>query len=335
MSRDSPSRTLSAPTTLPQQPPASASTLATASPPSLAKRDGTCGDGRHNCLDINQPDACCDNQSYCFVNKSNEAGCCAIGSNCPDDSLCKSDFYYCTTTLTLSGVTAGGNSTTKGCCGRQCPQTSYYLCPSSLGGKCCPFDADCQAGGNCVMKRTASSTPPTTTPTTTTPSDACPTCSPVASVIEFDGLSSGAKAGIGVGVALGTSLLIALLVSIFVVYRRRAAARRDKFAAPDAANRAELTGTEVQVPRGSDGSQHAHASDANATLVEMAENQASPTPQPERPVSPWEGANVETIDGLFELDGSQQVVHTCDAPEPAPPPEPEPNVCFPSHLGKR
>lgn len=174
---------------------------------------------------------------------------------------------------------------------------------------------------------------PTTT-ATSTPPDACPTCSPVASVIEFDGLSSGAKAGIGVGVALGTSLLIALLVSIFVVYRRRAAARRDKFAAADAANRAELTGTEVQVPRGSDGSQHAHASDANATLVEMAENQASPTPQPERPVSPWEGANVETIDGLFELDGSQQVVHTCDAPEPAPPPEPEPNVCFPSHLGK-
>ncbi|KAK9445544.1 hypothetical protein VB005_00656 [Metarhizium brunneum] len=318
MSRDSPSRTLSAPTTLPQQPPAStsASTLAAASPPSLAKRDGTCGDGHHNCLDINQPDACCNNQSYCFVNKSNEAGCCAIGSNCPDDSLCKSDFYYCTTTLALSGVTAGGNSTTttRGCCGRQCPQTSYYLCPSSLGGKCCPFNADCQAGGNCVMKRTASPTMPTTT-ATTTPAHACPTCSPV-SVIEFDGLSSGAKAGIGVGVALGTSLLIALLVSLFVLHRRRAAARRDKFAAEmDAATRAELTGTEVQVAQGPD---------ANATLVEMAENQASP----------WEGANVETIDGLFELDGSQQVVHTCDAPEPAPPPEPEPNVCFPSHLGK-
>ncbi|KID76289.1 uncharacterized protein G6M90_00g076410 [Metarhizium brunneum] len=323
MSRDSPSRTLSAPTTLPQQPPASA--LAAASPPSLAKRDGTCGNGHHNCLDINQPDACCDNQSYCFVNKSNEAGCCAIGSNCPDDSLCKSDFYYCTTTLALGGVTAGGNSTTKGCCGRQCPQTSYYLCPSSLGGKCCPFDADCQAGGNCVMTRTASPTKPTTT-ATTTPADACPTCSPAVSVIEFDGLSSGAKAGIGVGVALGTSLLIALLVSLFVLHRRRAAARRDKFAAEmDAANRAELTGTEVQVAQGPD---------ADATLVEMAENQASPDPQPERPVSPWEGANVETIDGLFELDGSQQVVHTCDAPEPAPPPPPEPNVCFPSHLGK-
>ncbi|KID98900.1 hypothetical protein MAJ_04995, partial [Metarhizium majus ARSEF 297] len=328
MSRDSPSRTLSAPTTLPQQPPASTSTLA-ASPPSLAKRDGTCGDGHHNCLDINQPDACCDNQSYCFINKSNEAGCCAIGSNCPDDSLCKSDFYYCTTTLTPGGVTAaGGNSTTKGCCGRQCPQT-YYLCPSSLGGKCCPFDADCQAGGNCVMKRTASPTMPTTTATSTTHAGACPTCSPV-SVIEFDGLSSGAKAGIGVGVALGTSLLIALLVSIFVLHRRRAAARRDKFAA-DAANRAELTGTEVQVPQGSDGSERAQASDANATLVEMAENQASPPAPSERPVSPWESATVETIDGLFELDGSQ--VHTCDAPEPAPPPS-EPNVCFPSHLAK-
>lgn len=178
---------------------------------------------------------------------------------------------------------------------------------------------------------------PTTTATTATPADACPTCSPV-SVIEFDGLSSGAKAGIGVGVALGTSLLIALLVSIFVLHRRRVAARRDKFAA-DAANRAELTGTEVQ-PEGTaqaagSNSSGGQASDANATLVEMAENQATPAPPSERPVSPWESANVETIDGLFELDGSQ--VHTCDAPEPAPPPPPpppEPNVCFPSHLAK-
>ncbi|KAG8418270.1 hypothetical protein J3459_006445 [Metarhizium acridum] len=322
MSLDSPSRTLSAPTTLPKQSPtsASASTPAAGSPPLLARRDGTCGDGHHNCLDIKQPGACCDNQSYCFVDKSNEAGCCRIGSNCDDTSPCKSEFYYCTTTL--GGITAG-NSTTRGCCGRQCPQTSYYLCPPSLGGKCCPFDADCQADGNCVMKRTASSSPPTGTTTLVD--------SPTgASVIEFDGLSSGAKAGIGVGVALGTSLLIALLAWSLVLCRRRAAAHRDKFA--DAAGRAELTGTEVPAsgPGGQAAGGGSQASDANATLVEMAENEASP-PRPERPASPWESANVEAIDGLFELDGAASQV---PVPEPPPPPPPEPNVCFPSHLEK-
>ncbi|KHN96660.1 uncharacterized protein MAM_05603 [Metarhizium album ARSEF 1941] len=286
MSPDSPSRTrtraVSAPTKPHKPPPTSAA--ARGSPPRLARRDQTCGDGHHNCLDINQPDRCCSNQNYCYVNAAGEARCCPVGSNCVADSPCKSEFYFCTTTL--SGLAAANaanaaNATTQGCCGRKCPQTSYYLCPSSLGGKCCPYDADCQADGNCVMKRAA--------PSTTTP-----TGPDAMSVVELGGLSPGAKAGVGVGVALGTSLLIALAAWSFALCRRRRA-RRANAARDSVANRAEMTGSLARAP-----------------AVEMAEDEPEPDaagPGPERP-------HVESFDGPFELDASSQA----HAPESDPGP---------------
>ncbi|TWU72490.1 hypothetical protein ED733_001275 [Metarhizium rileyi] len=327
----SPSRTLSAPT----KPHKGWHTSAIGSIALLAKRDNICGDNLHNCLDISQPQQCCDDQSYCYINKYNEARCCPIGSNCIADSLCKSDYYYCTTVL--SSVTVG-NSTTQGCCGRKCPQTSYYLCPSDLGGKCCPYGSNCQAGGNCIMKQT----PSTTTRVPSSGPGTCSTCTPTGAdnvtVIEVDHLSSGAKAGIGVGVALGTSLLIALLAWSYILYRRhrRQKDHGEKF--PDAANLSELVGTGTPLdPAGRNApatatatrdqaaTERSESTDPNAEPVEMASTQASP-PDREPSTSPWENANVETIDGLFELDASQ--VH---APPASPPPEP--NVYFPSHLG--
>jgi hypothetical protein len=293
-------------------------------------------------LDINRADQCCDNESYCYVNLSNEPRCCPVGSNCVADSPCKSDYYYCTTTLTSLTT---GNSTTQGCCGRRCPQTSYYLCPPDLGGKCCPFDTDCQAGGNCLKKETASTTLPSSSGTLS------PTVSETVSVVSTDRLSSGAKAGIGVGIALGTSLLIGLLAWCIILHRRRrrrqARDHNEKF--PNPATRAELMGTNAPEnvqdtspePRRAPQEQQAGqvpdpepepAPEPGAGPVEMASDEAAPAEQErQRPASPWEtGAHVDSIDGLFELDGLQ--IHLGEPLTTTT--TPEPNVCFPNHLDK-
>ncbi|KAK5992398.1 hypothetical protein PT974_05802 [Cladobotryum mycophilum] len=131
----------------------------------FVKRDGSCGAGNHGCLDINYPTRCCANDSYCYVNKANEPKCCPIGSNCVNDSFCSSTAFFCystitpTTTAATAIISNGGVQTQAGCCNRQCPQTSYYLCPSSLGGGCCPFGSECQNGGHCVSTKTAEPTP--------------------------------------------------------------------------------------------------------------------------------------------------------------------------------
>ncbi|UNI20769.1 hypothetical protein JDV02_006828 [Purpureocillium takamizusanense] len=138
--------------------------------PQLARRDGNCGAGFHNCLDVGFAGSCCENTHYCYVNKQSQPRCCPIGSNCVSDSNCSSDRFQCTSTATVAvtvTVTATASSTNTntdaavvtvfttasaqvGCCGRACPQTSQYLCPKDLGGACCSFGFDCRSGGQCV-----------------------------------------------------------------------------------------------------------------------------------------------------------------------------------------
>ncbi|PNY28846.1 Uncharacterized protein TCAP_01233, partial [Tolypocladium capitatum] len=215
----------------------------------LLKRDGKCGDGRHDCLDIKHGDQCCDNSSYCYVDKAGDPRCCPIGSNCVDDTICKSDKYQCKGTVTTSGVVKTGQD---GCCGRRCPQTSYYLCAASLGGKCCPYGAECQAGGNCIAGRTPSNTAlPTPAAGSCTASQTkcadgtgccgqqqhctrvsgtayCAAGSPtntndkaVGGGVTDKGLSGGAKAGIGVAAAAAGSLLVGAVAWLCVSKRRQ------------------------------------------------------------------------------------------------------------------
>lgn len=145
-------------------------------------------------------------------------------------------------------------------------------------------------------------------------------------------LSSGAKAGIGVGIALGTSLLIALLAWGFILYkrhRRQVKEQNEKY--PDPTNRSELMGAanpqDNQHATG-DAADTGDGADVSAP-VEMCSDEASP-PEQERSASPWEtGARVESIEGLFELDGLEVLDR-----DPSPSPPPQPNIYFPSHLDK-
>lgn len=267
--------------------------------PRLALRDGSCGTGAHGCkshtspkfhisysqirtlkrllgLDIGRSDRCCNNDSYCYIDKTGEPRCCPVGSNCVGDSNCKSEAYYCTVTTTISG---GFTTDQKGCCNRKCPQTSYYLCPPDLGGKCCPYGSDCQAGGNCLEKKTASPTSVTggvTTGTCVSCSDQtagsgpaccsrssnCSSASQTGTCVIADGdatsdhiLSSGAKTGIGMGVGIGTSIIFGILVWLCISKRRRRGQRtiagdngtEKRKAAPDCA---EMIGTVPQATKG-------------------------------------------------------------------------------------
>ncbi|KAL7926235.1 hypothetical protein ACQKWADRAFT_282132 [Trichoderma austrokoningii] len=135
----------------------------------LAKRDGSCGDNSHPCLDIGHGDSCCDNNSYCFLDTSFQPKCCGIGLTCAPTNPCPASAVRCTvtTTLTLTStssptktrgkettITSKSTSVITGCCGRACPATSQYLCAKTLGGNCCPFGTNCQEDGNCVFVKT-------------------------------------------------------------------------------------------------------------------------------------------------------------------------------------
>ncbi|PNP43448.1 hypothetical protein TGAMA5MH_04906 [Trichoderma gamsii] len=135
----------------------------------LSKRDGSCGDNSHPCLDIGHGDICCNNDSYCFLDTSFKPKCCGIGLTCAPANPCAASAVRCTvtTTLTLTStsslsksqgkettVTSKSTSVITGCCGRSCPGTSQYLCAKSLGGNCCPFDTNCQEDKNCVFVKT-------------------------------------------------------------------------------------------------------------------------------------------------------------------------------------
>ncbi|KAL6702101.1 hypothetical protein J3F84DRAFT_24142 [Trichoderma pleuroticola] len=245
----------------------------------LFKREGSCGDDAHSCLDIGHGDRCCNNKSYCYLNTSDEPKCCAIGQACTSDNPCPATAVRCsvTRTVTITSTSSAATRTTSrapvvtrttttvltGCCGRACPQTSFYLCAASLGGNCCPFDSNCQAGGHCVSTRT--SPPPGLTPV----AEGCTTgqfrcsdgngccnngqactsfggsayCSTATggptSTLEVGGdsgsnsgssssggLSPGAEAGIAVGAVVGGGLIVAAAVWFYLTKRRAAAERR-------------------------------------------------------------------------------------------------------------
>lgn len=141
----------------------------------LMRRDGSCGSGEHPCMcsciadgtppartglltnprepgsDINST-LCCANTEYCMINETTlEAECCDLGSTC--GSSCGDAQYYSviTTTQTTSGTTTG---TAAACIGRRCSSTNY-LCPASMGGKCCAFGLECGASGQCYQSVTA------------------------------------------------------------------------------------------------------------------------------------------------------------------------------------
>ncbi|KAK7403816.1 hypothetical protein QQX98_010413 [Neonectria punicea] len=214
----------------------------------LAKRDVDCGEEHHSCLDVGFGDECCENDSYCYVNRDGKAKCCPIGSNCSADSDCDSTAYFCTRTVTASGTPTAR----EGCCGRKCRETSLYLCASSLGGNCCAYGAECRAGGEC-----ASTQKPSKSALLTPIEDGCTTsqhkcadgsgccdnwqhCTEVSSTgycaagnpsesisvvpepgSEDDSLSNGAKAGIGIGAVVGTSIIVGCLTWLCISKRRQ------------------------------------------------------------------------------------------------------------------
>ncbi|KAK0387179.1 hypothetical protein NLU13_5492 [Sarocladium strictum] len=219
----------------------------------IIKRVGTCGSGRHPCLDVRRGDRCCADSTYCFINREGDAKCCPIGNDCRDNNPCRSDSFFCTQFSTVSGTTRGQ----EGCCGKQCPSTSFYLCPSSLGGNCCSYGSECREGGHCVRDlEPTTSAAPTLIPvpegcttsqykcedgegccnidqkcTELSNTAYCASGTPTGSNIEFidgddedgdgGGLSVGAQAGIGIGTTVGSGLLIGLLVWFFISRRRK------------------------------------------------------------------------------------------------------------------
>ncbi|KAI5467111.1 hypothetical protein BGZ63DRAFT_17395 [Mariannaea sp. PMI_226] len=214
----------------------------------FAKRAGTsCGDDKHSCLDVGFGDGCCDNDSYCYVNRSGDLKCCPIGSNCVDDSPCNSTAYFCTRTVTTGSTPVAR----PGCCGRRCPETSLFLCAASLGGGCCSYGADCRANGACAATKTASESNTLTLIAEgecTASQHKCADgtgccedgqhctqvsgtgyCAPgnitesMNAVPDPDkaGLSNGAKAGIGIGAVVGASIIVGGLTWLCISHRRQ------------------------------------------------------------------------------------------------------------------
>ncbi|KAL6815632.1 hypothetical protein GGI42DRAFT_348572 [Trichoderma sp. SZMC 28013] len=308
----------------------------------LFKREGSCGDNAHSCLDIGHGDRCCNNNSYCYKNTSDEPRCCAIGSACTSDNPCPATAVRCsvTHTVTITSTSSGATRTTTsrasvitrttttvltGCCGRACPQTSFYLCASSLGGNCCPFDSNCQAGGHCVSTKT--SPPPGLTPVAegcTTSQFRCSdgngccnngqTCTsfagsaycstatggPTSTLVaggddpgsgssSSGGLSPGAEAGIAVGAVVGGGLIVAAAVWFYLTKRRAAAEHR-------VYNDASL--------------QSGGASAAAPGDIPMANTQLSPQAQPQR----WTMVSSVTPSGAVTDAGT--VRSPSSAPDP-------------------
>lgn len=164
--------------------------------------------------------ACCPNTAYCIINSTTwEAKCCPLGSTC--GGYCDTEHYLAnitTTTTVSSSVTV---ETALGCTGRTCFSTNY-LCPSSMGGGCCPYGSDCgydstASKGLCLSVATSSSTTASATATTT------PTGGVVVVQHQSHGLSTGAKAGIAVGVVAVAALVVGALT--WMCLRRRRSTR--------------------------------------------------------------------------------------------------------------
>lgn len=213
----------------------------------LLKRAGNCEEGHHPCEETGNADSCCPNDHYCYVSREGRSRCCIIGSNCPHDTDCKSESYQCNSPTTISGT----STDVEGCCGRLCPATSQYLCPSGEGGKCCGYDSDCRAG-NCVVTAKPSQSGEVTpiaegcttrqyrcedgngccdndqSCTEVSGTGFCAAGRPTETDLEFiddeggsgGDLSDGAKAGIAVGAVVGAAIIIGIITWIFIRKRR-------------------------------------------------------------------------------------------------------------------
>ncbi|KAG6073220.1 hypothetical protein E4U33_002970 [Claviceps sp. LM78 group G4] len=321
------------------------------------KQNKECGDTQHNCLDVQRPDACCDNSSYCFINVQNEVRCCPIGSNCIADSPCSGRAYYCIITVTKTirapGGVAGANktetTTEMGCCTRKCPQPSEFLCPSALGGKCCPFGSHCQSGGICAptkMKVTSAVS------STVAASSACfsyakshgTSCPSATSTTgdedeEEDGsgesevlsqVSLGIKAGIGICVSI---TVLVLLGAAFLYFRGRHRRRKNRRTI-SSSSRAVLTRAAVREDSRSDHDRRrreqqatvvlssSEANNSNASPVEIASVEASSPVSKDRKYMKWASVVPECPGGAFELEGSHTFKTEDDVLPPPPPPPP-------------
>lgn len=109
------------------------------------------------------------------------------------------------------------------CFGRSC-SSSFYGCPSSLGGGCCGFGQNCatDTSGSGICIGTSSAASSTTAAST---SNATSSALPTGAVIELksSGLSTGAKAGIAVGVIVVAALVIGALTYLCIRRRRNGA----------------------------------------------------------------------------------------------------------------
>lgn len=208
--------------------------------------------------DINQPNSCCPDDQYCYVNSTGQAACCALGSNC--DNPCSTSALYLCGTIRATGTASASPS----CCQRPCSATDAYQCANSFGGGCCNLGFSCTTSA-CISTATTPTTLVQVVPSgCTTGQFSCPssigggccnsgaTCTnsdttllcasgttapsalrtgadgmPVSGITQSSpdsGLSTGAKAGIGVGITLFACLVVAGL--LWFCMRRRKAARQ-------------------------------------------------------------------------------------------------------------
>lgn len=192
---------------------------------------------------------CCSNADYCIVDDDGAAKCCALGSTC--GNVCDENHYL--TNITSTVTTAGQTTmeTISACAARACTST-YYHCPVSVGGGCCPYGSNCgndSAAALCLSTAASLTTSATsnvfqcgTSGQVCTPGEACTsagsgyycaalalaTASGVASALpsSHSGSKSGSndralKIGLGVGIPAGVILLSALTFLALRVRRQK------------------------------------------------------------------------------------------------------------------
>lgn len=86
----------------------------------------------------------------CIINPtdSSQTSCCKIGSTC--GSKCSDSQQECNATTTITSAGSTITSVSPACCGRQCPQTSMFGCPQSLGNGCCSYGSTCAPERRCI-----------------------------------------------------------------------------------------------------------------------------------------------------------------------------------------
>ncbi|KLU86426.1 hypothetical protein MAPG_05440 [Magnaporthiopsis poae ATCC 64411] len=218
----------------------------------------SCPPGYHNCLDVGSGGSCCQNGSYCIINRKGVLQCCGAGSTCSSDTDCDPSKYQCNSTRAVTTTASGGSTSVRtetigACCGRQC-RTSSFRCPTQMGGGCCSYGETCASNSACLKARsqTATGFVPQAPEGCTTSQISCPSsigggccpvgrsCTQVGSSVACatvpvappdgvtsvgqgggdGGMSTGAKAGIAVGVVLGSAIIIGVATWLCIRKRR-------------------------------------------------------------------------------------------------------------------